>query len=469
MNLSAKIAYNSLIQIAGKFVSTILGLAAVALVTRYLGQVGFGEYTTVVTFLSFFGIIADFGLTLVTAQMIAKPEADEEAILGNLFTFRLVSALIFIGLGPLLVFFFPYSQAVKIGVIAAAPSFIFNALNQVMVGLFQKKLRMDKSSIAEVASRAILLGLTVFFIRKNFGLLGILAATTLAGAVSFAFHWFFSKNFTKIKLAFDKKVWQEIFQKAWPLSITIVFNLVYLKSDTLILSLLKTPEEVGLYGAAYKVIDVLVTIPFMFAGIILPILTAAWAAGNRKKFKSIAQKSFDALAVLAVPMAVGTQFLGARIMALVAGPEFCQSGPILAILVAAAASIFLGSITAHGIIAIDEQKKIIPAYVFTSLTALAGYLIFIPAYSYFGAAWVTVYSETVIALASAWFIWKKTGFFPKLETLAKAAAASGLMAGALHFAAASNLLFLLALSTIVYFAALLALRGFSFITLKDLF
>lgn len=46
---------------------------------------------------------------------------------------------------------------------------------------------------------------------------------------------------------------------------------MYLKTDTLILSLIKSPEEVGLYGAAYRIIDVPTTLPYMFAGIILPI------------------------------------------------------------------------------------------------------------------------------------------------------------------------------------------------------
>ncbi|MBI4812347.1 oligosaccharide flippase family protein [Candidatus Falkowbacteria bacterium] len=64
MTLSARIAYNTIIQIAGKIISTALGLIAVAIMTRHLGTLGFGQYTTIITFLSFFGIIADLGLTL---------------------------------------------------------------------------------------------------------------------------------------------------------------------------------------------------------------------------------------------------------------------------------------------------------------------------------------------------------------------------------------------------------------------
>jgi len=68
MRLSAKIFYNIIVQIIGKIIATVLGLVAIAIITRQLGLAGFGQYTTIITWLSFFAILADFGLTLVTAQ-----------------------------------------------------------------------------------------------------------------------------------------------------------------------------------------------------------------------------------------------------------------------------------------------------------------------------------------------------------------------------------------------------------------
>ena len=64
MSITKKLAYNTIIQFAGKILTTILGIVIIALMTRYLGKEGFGQYITVVAFLSFFGIIVDFGLNL---------------------------------------------------------------------------------------------------------------------------------------------------------------------------------------------------------------------------------------------------------------------------------------------------------------------------------------------------------------------------------------------------------------------
>lgn len=463
MKLSTKVAYNTIIQVISKIISTILGLVAVAVMTRYLGQFGFGQYTTIMTFLSLFAIAADLGLTLVTVQMISRPNVDEEKTVGNLFALRLVSAVIFLALAPLIVFFFPYDWSIKIGVMITTLSFFFVALNQILVGLFQKKLRMDKVAIAEVASRLVLVVGVVLVAYYRWSLAGMMVVTVLASLVSFIFHYIFSLQFVRLRLYFDRVVWLTIIKRSWPIAITIIFNLIYLKAGVLILSLIKSQEEVGIFGAAYKVIDVLVTIPFMFAGITLPILTNIWASGDKIKFTKILQKSFDAMVILAIPMVIGAQLLATGLMTMVAGKDFSISGPVLQILILASGIIFVGCIFSHAVIAIDRQKQIISAYIFVSLTALVGYLIFIPKFSYFGAAWVTVYSEFAIAIASYWLVRKNSDFRPKIQIFGRAVIASLLMAIVVYlfllFFPSLNIILVAALAVVIYFTALYLFKG----------
>lgn len=165
------------------------------------------------------------------------------------------------------------------------------------------------------------------------------------------------------------------------------------------------------------------------------------------------------MAIIAVPMVIGAQFTAKRIMVLVAGEEFAPSGQALNILIFAAGIIFLGCMLAHGVIALDKQKKIIIAYIFTAVTSVAGYLIFIPRYSYIGAAWVTLYSELAIAAASLYIVWKYSGFLPNLNTLAKSLLASALMALFIYSTQNLNLIIVLFLSAIIYFLALYLLKG----------
>ncbi|MDD4332662.1 MAG: flippase [Patescibacteria group bacterium] len=471
MRLSTKVAYNTIIQVAGKIISTILALIAVAVITRYLGQTGFGQFTIATTFVSFFAIIADFGLTLVTVQMISRPGINKNKILNNLFSLRLVSALFLLCLAPLAVMFFPYEPIVKLAVLLTIISFLFVALNQILVGLFQRELRMDKISIAEIVSRVFLLVGVIVVAKEDYGLIGVIGANVLAAMINFVLHFVFSRPYARIRLEFDFTLWREIFRKSWPLAITIALNLIYLRADTLILSIFKSEAEVGLYGAAYKVIDVLTAIPFMFAGLVLPILTISWTEKNKEYFKKVLLKSFDLMAILAIPMAVGAQFTSREIMSVVAGADFAASGTILQILIAAVVFIFLACMFSHAIIAIDKQKKLIGAYLFVSLTSLALYFILIPRYSYYGAAAVTIYSELTIAVFVVYYVWKYAGILPNWLVAIKSLAASMVMGAVLYVLPPSfyeirgGIFLVLGVGAIVYFLFLYLLRG---LTKEDL-
>ncbi len=474
MNDQGKILYNTIVQIMSKVASTALGLIAMAMMTRYLGTSGFGEYTTIITYISFFAIVADLGLTLITVQMISVPGVSEKKILDNLLALRLVSAIFFLSLGPLSVLFLPYENSIKVGVLILSLSFVFIALNQILIGLFQKRLRMDRSAIAEIFGRLSLVLGIYLAIKNGLGLNGLLWATVIASFLNFALQYILAQKFIKTGLEFDLKLWKKIIKKSWPLALIIVFNLIYLKTDTLILSIVKTQEEVGIYGAAYKIIEVIVTIPFMFSGLVLPFLTISWLKKEPKKFKSILQKSYDFMIFLALPMVVAIQIIAPELIFLIAGKEFMPAVEILKILILAAGLIFIGTIFSHAIIAIDKQKKLIPLYLFVSLSALAGYLIFIPKYSYFGAAWITIYSEAFIALASIIYVYKATKFIPKNYSLLKSILASLLMAGFLiifpkELAFSWLGLFIeISVATLIYFLFLYLLKGFSKNDLKIL-
>jgi O-antigen/teichoic acid export membrane protein len=220
--------------------------------------------------------------------------------------------------------------------------------------------------------------------------------------------------------------------------------------------------EVGLYGAAYKVIDVLVAFPFIFAGLVLPVLTARWASGARAEFAAVLQRAFDAMVILALPLVVGAWFVGRELMVLVAGPDFADAGKILSLLIVAAAAIFIGTVFSHAVIAIDAQRRIIAAYAFTAVSALVIYLVAIPRLGYTGAAYGTIYSELFMAIAAAVLVRKRTGFTPSFHTTFRALGATAAMALCLWAAkriGIESLLLTLPIGMISYGSALYAFGG----------
>ncbi len=474
-SFSQKVAKNIAFQGLGRVLSLILGLMVVMMMTRYLGPTGFGYYTTITAFLHFFGIIASFGLYLVLLKMLGEFSENERTgqaevgkIVSNFFTFRLVSTIFFFSLAPLVSIFFPYHSVVKIGIVLTSLAFIFSELNQILVAFYQKILRTDKVMIAEICGRLGLLVLVFLFIKLNFGFYSILVAVVLGSALNFLVLFLTSKKFVSIKLAFDFGLWQKIFFQAWPIAFSLIFNLVYFKMDTILLSLYWPVQEVGIYGATYRVLEILIMFPPMFIGLILPQMARAWAEKNLKRFEVIFQKSFDFLLMIALPLIFGTLVLANKIMVFVAGSEFIASGQVLRIIILATSVLFVAELFKQTIVVIEKQRQIIWFYLATAIISLVGYFIFIPRYSYFGAAWVTVLVEMLMFCFPLILIWRATRVYLNLKFFWKSLLASLVMFLVLLIFRSWNLFILIGLSIVVYFAILYLTRGISKALIKNL-
>jgi O-antigen/teichoic acid export membrane protein len=458
MSYTRKIAHNTIIQILGKTISTIIGVIVIGMLTRYLGEAGFGQYAIIMAFLQFFGVLVDMGLYIILVKKISEPDVDQDSLVSNIFTLRLISAVIFLGLAPIVVLFFPYPAIIKWGVLITSLSYLGITLNQVLTGIFQKSLRMDKVAIAEVIGRIILIISTFFVIRANLGLLWVMGSVVAGSLVNFFITFLFSRQFVKIKLHFDFQVWKNIIKETWPIALSIAFNLVYFKADTIILSLYKRAEDVGVYGASYKVLEVLTTFPAMFAGLVLPLLASAWAAQDMERFKRALRKGFDFMAMVAIPLAIGTLFIAKPVMSLVA-PEFTNSDRILQLLIFATGIIFIGNLFGNAVVAINKQKTMMWLYLIVAIVSLTGYLIFIPKYSYFGAAWMTIASEFMVTTLAGLIVCLTAKIWPSFRLFGKALISAGVMALVLHFMAGSNLFLLIAIAALVYFVVLYLLKG----------
>jgi len=458
MSVSRAIASNTAIQVAGKFVGNILGILTIAIMTRALGRDGYGAFTTAISFLQFFGILVDFGLTLTMVRMVSEDRADEPKVASNIFTLRLVSGAVFFGLAPIIALAFPYPPEVKTAIAIGALSFFAMTSSQVLTGIFQKHLATGRAALADVAGRAVLLAGAWFASTRGAGLLAFIAAFVAANMVQLAITFVSARRFTPVGLAFDLSLWRKIVRESWPIGVSIAFNLIYLKGDVIILSLTRSQGEVGLYGASYKVLDVITVIPMIFMGLVLPQLAAAWTAGKKDDFARKLGKAFDAMSILALPLAFGTFVVASDLMALLAGAEFAASGRFLAVLMLAGAAVFWSALFGHTVVALGLQRRMIAAYAIDAALSLALYFWAVPRFGGIGAAWVTVFSEVFIMIATAWAVIAKTGLRPPTRVFLRCTAASACMAGVVALSSPLHVLVRIAVGALVY-AVLLSAFG----------
>lgn len=474
MSLSRKIAYNTLVSAGARIISIALALINIGLITRYLGISKFGDYTLVLVFVYIFSIFADLGLYSLLTREISRENADEKKITSNIFTLRLVASGVFLSLAPVAGYFFPYSSFVKTGLILGAIMYFFLSLAQVITGVFQKYLKMDKVALAEFFSKITQVGFVILFVKLNLGFFAILAASVVAGFVNFAVMFKSAKKYINFGLDFDFGYWKKILKTAFPIAVSLVFTLLYFKIDAVFLSLKiinrSSPDlaaDVGIYGVGYRVLESIIFFPAMFLGLVMPLLSK-YVFLDKIRFQRIFQKTLDILLITATPLLVGGMFLAEPLIILVAGPEFKDSAQVLRILLFAVWMIFVANLFGNTIIALNKQKKSAWIYFAGAVFNIGTNLVFIPKYSYLGAASTTVATEILVTVLLFLVIIKNISFFPSFKIVLKSLFACFLMGIFLYFNAGKNIFLLLGAGVVIYFAVLYLIKGISKQDIKTL-
>lgn len=450
-----------------KVVGTALSLVGIGFITRYLGKDGFGDYSTVLAFFFFFGALADLGLYAISTREISRPGSNEKEILGNVFSIRIFSSFLIVIIALSFAFFLPYPTAVKIGIIIAAFSYVFSSGYSVLIGLFQKRLAMDKVAIGELIGKIFQVTAIIAAVKLNLGFLAIMLTLLLNMIVSFLIVFLWSRRYIKFRPAVDLAVWKRFIKESYPVGISAVIVFAYFKLDTILLSILKTSADVGTYNAAYKVLENISFFPAMLLGLVMPIMSR-YIFHERKKFELVADKTFKVFLVLTVPLFIGTVFMAESIIQLIGGPGFVESVPVLRLLAAAMVFIFFGNFFTNVIIAGSLQKKLMGILLFCAVFNVSLNLILIPRYSYIGAAITSSLTEGFVVLLSCFIAWKHLKYFPSFAKILPILVSGAGMALVFFYFQNLNFLLLVSAGVFAYILLLWLFRAVSFEELESL-
>lgn len=458
MPIAKKIAYNVVFNAVAKILSTILALVGIGFITRYLGKEGFGDYATILAFFAFFNAIADLGLYSVATREISRENANEKEIMSNVFSLRVFTALLIFILSPVIAFLLPYSENVKSGIILAAGAFVFSSSYMVLNGIFQKNLSMDKVAASELFGKIIQVSFIALAVTLEWSFLAIVFAFVLSMMVNFILVFWLSRKYLEFKLTINFPYWKKFLKLSFPMGASVLITFLYFKLDTILLSIIKDSAAVGIYNAAYKIIENITFFPAMIVGLTLPIISNS-IFSNKERFEQISNKTIKVFVLLIVPLVVGTLFLADEVIEIIAGEGFTASAHTLRVLVFALAFIFFGHFFNNILLAGNLQKKLMKVLGLAAFLNITLNLILIPHYSYMGAAAVSVFTEITVVTLTFFLVTRKLKYKPKIENWGKFILSGFFMALFLFLFKGYNFFFLAIASSIIYFLALAATRA----------
>ncbi len=450
---------NTLIQWTERVFGIGLGIATIAVLTRLLEVETFGTYSTIIVILQFAASITDLGLGLTLSQLIAEPNANRARILGAMIPLRVVTSVVAAIAAIAISNILGYPGLVPLGVAVASGSFVALQLSQMLHGYFRAELAMTAVAAIELFQRFLylLFLLTLTGNQREPMLLPVLWGGTIVQLLALLALLVLLRRRVTFSWQWDSRMIALILRKNLPLSLSMLATLIYFKADTVILSLYRSAGEVGLYSAPYRLLETLVNLPHVTLSLVLPLASAAWAKHDCGALRSLAQWSFTTTLALALPMLIGGLLLAKPLMVAIAGSSFAASGDILKILLAATFAIMIGTQSAYLVLATNRQRRMLPWYLLAAAGALFSYLLLIPIYGYWAAAWTTLAVETLMAIANIALAARALPWLPDKTQTARIAGATVIMAITLLFTRNASVFFSLPLGIAVYGFSLLGL------------
>jgi O-antigen/teichoic acid export membrane protein len=107
-----------------------------------------------------------------------------------------------------------------------------------------------------------------------------------------------------------------------------VFSGLFLRLDILMISWFQGEESVGLYGAAFKIIECGIWIIASFIGAVFPVLSEEYSRG-RKQFTELYRTSFRVLLIVFIPITLIVFLWAQSISNFVFGARYAAAGGVL--------------------------------------------------------------------------------------------------------------------------------------------
>jgi O-antigen/teichoic acid export membrane protein len=400
--LSARrVAYNTVIQVLGRGLGLVITLVTINYIATHLivdgsALVGYGQYTIVFTYVSIIGTAADLGLfTLLVRELVGKNEEEAGQLIGNALWFRASLFLLFLILSFLAVQFLPYDAVVKEGILIGIVIAFSMLFSQVLASVFQARLVTHNIVIAETLGKLAIAALTIYVLKQGLGLAAVVWANLGGQLLTLGVSYLLARPFLNIRLRPDFAVWRRLLPQFWPIALISVMSLAHFKVDVLLLSVMKSEVEVGIYGLAYKILEVVIIIPSVLSANLLPVMADSISAGA-SVLASVIRRTVVVSAMIVLPIAVFIYLFAPEAVTFLATGEFIDAALPLRILTLAMVFIFFTTVLLQSMIAARASKRLIVWYfIALSLNTLVN-LAVIPRYSYLGAAVTTVCTELLL-------------------------------------------------------------------------
>lgn len=397
--IAAAVSVSTAAQLGGRGVHFVLNVIAGLALIRYFGPAGYGDYAFVLTYATLFGLLSDFGLAKIAVRDMSRTASAAGSVLGTAIAARVVLAIVAAILAQVALSILGIRGDLRPLIGVASLLFLIEAVLS-LAAVFQIRLAMQYEALVTIAIQVVDTAIILALIRMHASLIWLVAAPVISGVVGIALAvWLVRRRFP-IQLSIDVSKLRQLLVDAAPVGLTTVIVVLYVKTDAVILGLLATPSDVGLFAAAYKPIEYALLALMLPINVLFPLLSR-WSSTEPRLFRLLYWRGADALLALTLPVVVVAVLAAEPITVALYAPEFAAAATPLRLLACALPLMVLSAWQGFALLSGGHQRVTVAYDAVALLVNVAANLILIPRLGYLGAAFAALGTSVLVA-ACAW-------------------------------------------------------------------
>ena len=457
------IVRNSFTIIAGNFLNKAVSVAVLFYLTGYLGPAGFGRFSFVIAYVTFFGIFTDLGLNTVLTREISGGSVNRPSGFGNALILRFAASLATAALVISSIALLGYPSEVLTLTIAATLLLFFSFrglfFRNVLEIPFQVLLRMDYPAVINFLNELLTLAAVVWLVRARASLPAIVLAVSLANIPCFAVEAFFSMRLIRPSFRIDVKLWKRLLKESLPLGAAMLLEGVFVITPLFTLSRFSTEEALGLYSLPLRLSSSLWIVPVAVMLSMLPKMSSD-AKTSKDALKDSLLKGLKAMLSIGLPMALVTDYYSSAVIDLFTGGRYPGSATALSLMIWGTLMYFINTVFYYSFTAAGLQRINTAVWAAISALTLIFSLFLIPRYHHVGAALSFVAPLSIGTLLNFYCCRAKFGFnaIPLIAGFLLPGLATAVVLLALPFRSIISV----ALSLAVYLTLLFGLKTISY-------
>lgn len=423
----------------GSFLAAnLLAAAGAVVVLRYLGVDEFGRYATVISLVAIVQGFTDAGLTVTgTREMSLAPGPDDRReLLRHILAIRLVLT----GAGVLFAVAFAaiagFGAQLVAGTAVAGAGILIASVASALLLPLAVELRNGVIAAAEVVRQGSMVLAWLVAAVAGASLIWFFAAQVVAGLALLALVPIVLRGQVSYRPAWSADRIRALVAVGLPIAVGAALTIMYFKVLVILMSLLGSEEDTGLYATAARIFELVAGLPGVLAIVALPVLTVA-ATSNKDRLDYVMQMMTEVAFLGGVLIALVLAIAAEPILLVLGGEQYVGAAPVLRIQCVAIVSLFVASALSPSVVAMGRQQQGAAAVGLGVLVVLGLGLVLIPAWGPEGAAVALVVADLVL-LSCIYLIVRaagpgrrlRFGFVPKVVFAALVAAAPSFIIGA---------------------------------------